>query len=249
MGEYIVNKFTLPEGRSVEIQYDTCAENPRTDWDGNITTIYAWHRGYNIQDYDCKLDVPYSKEELHVDICRAVLKALKPGMEKGILANHLDWFYAYTNDGEDAKAEKALSRALSYAESQAFIYPVYMFDHGSIALSLDAFGDPWDSGQVGFAVVTREGFKAAMGKVTRWTAKQVSRVRECVRGEVETFSDYLNGNVYGVVVLDANGETEDSVWGFYGNVEEYGIEDVCSKEEMEYLYSTGQLARPKKARK
>ena len=43
--------------------------------------------------------------------------------------------------------------------------------------------------------------------------------RRCAQGEINTYLSWANGDVYGYVVEDENGEHLDSCWGFYGEPE------------------------------
>jgi hypothetical protein len=70
------------------------------------------------------------------------------------------------------------------------------------------------------------------GKSKRITKAAREQAERCLRQEVETYDDYLTGQVYGYVVrepvLDENGDDdgtgeEESYWGFYG-------EEYCKEE-------------------
>lgn len=111
---------------------------------------------------------------------------------------------------------------------------VYAYEHGGIMLQCSAFSDPWDSGQVGFVFVSKE--KARQ----EWPAHKdesedewLKRIKGYIDGEIETFSDYLNGSVYGYEVFDNNGEpTDDSCWGYYGfQAIDDAVEEVRSYHE------------------
>lgn len=114
-----------------------------------------------------------------------------------------------------------------------FFLPVYMYDHSGVALQTSAFYDPSDSGQVGFIFVDKS-------KVRKeWNVKRISkRIRDIVfrnlESEVKVYSQYLNGEVYGYVISDENGETVDSCWGFIG----YDFVKQCAQESLEYLQSS-----------
>lgn len=103
---------------------------------------------------------------------------------------------------------------------QAIILPLFMYEHGGVSLSTGAFSCPWDSGQVGYIYATPESI-ALMGT-------SPDRVEEVLRGEVETYSQYLNGEVYGFTITDADGEEVAACWGFYGveEAENAAREDV-----------------------
>jgi hypothetical protein len=89
--------------------------------------------------------------------------------------------------------------------------PVYMIDHSGIALSTSSFGDPWDSGQIGYIAVTRE-------KANRDYGRRVNRrtIEKHLRSEIEVYSAYVQGEVYGYRVFSPEGEETDSCWGYIG---------------------------------
>ena len=67
------------------------------------------------------------------------------------------------------------------------------------------------------------------------------RFSDYLEGEVETYDDYLTGNVCGFVVEDDDGEHVDSCWGFYGTEgqkeamsEAKGIVDGLADERDQY---------------
>ena len=41
-------------------------------------------------------------------------------------------------------------------------------------------------------------------------------MEKMMQAEVEDYSNYINGSVYGYVLEDNDGEELDSCWGFYG---------------------------------
>lgn len=103
-------------------------------------------------------------------------------------------------------------------------YPVYAYIHSGIALSLGQFSDPWDSGLFGFYIVDKAKIREEWGK-KRITKDVRKRIDECVESEIQQLDDYYNGNVYGVCVLERDGDSwkyldDDEVcWGFFGEDE------------------------------
>lgn len=82
-------------------------------------------------------------------------------------------------------------------------------------MNTTGFSCPWDSGQVGAIVVSKEKVRKEYGwKVV--TKKRIEKIREYLINEVSTYDQYLRGDVYGYIVESANGENLDSCWGFYG---------------------------------
>lgn len=120
--------------------------------------------------------------------------------------------------------------------------PLYMFDHSGIALSVDPFYCPWDSGQVGWVFVAKERVRKEFG----WevlTAKRIQEVKGFLRAAVEELNTYINGEVFGFVVEKAVtcptcGHAEDEAWeltescsGFYGtDIEKNGMLDHIPKD-------------------
>ncbi len=93
--------------------------------------------------------------------------------------------------------------------------PLYLYDHSGQTISTTPFGCRWDSGKVGYIYLTKaKALKEYSGKIV--TAKLRERVEGHLKGEVETFDQYMRGDIYGFQVLDEDGNEEDSCYGFYG---------------------------------
>ena len=110
----------------------------------------------------------------------------------------------------------------------AVILPVFMIDHSGIALSTRDYGDPWDSGQVGYIYCT---------DLEGMTTEQVE---SNLRSLIETYSQYVSGQVYGFVLEEkqdcGHWEETDSCWGFYGNDwNQNGLADDLPDEIKEQL--------------
>lgn len=93
------------------------------------------------------------------------------------------------------------------------ILPLYLYDHSGITMSTRPFADKWDSGQVGYIYIPREKLKDYGW--TRVTRQRREQLEETLRGEVETYDQYLRGEVYGFQILDGSVEM-DSCYGFFG---------------------------------
>ena len=102
------------------------------------------------------------------------------------------------------------------------LLPLALLDHSGLSMWVGSEASPfdpggWDSGQVGWIYATKEMIVKEYGKNKRKLAEKV------LRGEVETYDQYLKGDVYGYIIKNPDGETVDSCWGFYGY--EYCIEE------------------------
>ena len=106
----------------------------------------------------------------------------------------------------------------------AAILPMYMYDHSGLRVRTTPFECRWDSGQIGYIYVT-EAKMLAEGLDT-------SKAEEYLTAEVETYDQYLSGEVYGYSIQTVQGEELDSCWGCYGmDGVESGIEDFFKGRE------------------
>jgi hypothetical protein len=102
------------------------------------------------------------------------------------------------------------------------LLPLYLYDHGGLTMRTSPFSCPWDSGQVGFIYTTRERVLKDYNK-KRLTKSLREKAEASLRTEVETYDQFLRGEVYGFVIEDEDGEHVDSCWGFFG-------EDYCREQ-------------------
>lgn len=109
------------------------------------------------------------------------------------------------------------------------ILPLYLMDHSGLTMRVDsstfrmADSHGWDWGQVGFIHITMEKIRAEYGW-KRLSKKRRERIATYLSQEVETYSQYLNGEVYGYVIEDEEGNDIDSCWGFFGY--DYAVEQA-----------------------
>jgi hypothetical protein len=93
--------------------------------------------------------------------------------------------------------------------------PIYLMDHSGLSISTGPFGDPWDSGHLGYIFVEysriREQF--LVSEVTPEIAVQATKNLE---SEVKVMDQYLRGEAYGYRLFSPEGKEVDSCWGFYG---------------------------------
>jgi len=119
--------------------------------------------------------------------------------------------------------------AVAKKEGSLVSLPIYMYDHSGQTINTTGFSCPWDSGRLGFIYVTKEKLRKQYGwKVI--TKKREEQALKYLLGEVETYDDYLTGNVYGYRVKDALGVEIHSCWGFYGDPDNSGIIDEAKGE-------------------
>jgi len=158
------------------------------------------HRGYTI--------------EIHRDACTP--ESPRDWCNLGTI---IAWHKNFQFSDEDAPDCASPQDFEEWAQEEEipFCFPLFMFEHGPIALSLANFDDPWDSGQVGYVYVTNqrisESYDEHLGIGGKPTEEQIYKI---MQAEVETLAAYANGEVYGYTVTDPEGLEIDSCWGFIG---------------------------------
>ena len=117
------------------------------------------------------------------------------------------------NHGIDPDQFKGWGKMREYIGQELNAYvilPIYMYDHSGITIRTTPFSCPWDSGQIGFIYVTCDKLKGE-GLMKRTQAE----IQKYLEGEVETYDQYLRGDVYGYQI---EGELcSHSCWGFFGS--------------------------------
>lgn len=101
------------------------------------------------------------------------------------------------------------------ALKEVIVLPLYLYDHSGITMNIDGFSCPRDSGQVGFIYVSKKRVREEYG-VKRISKELKERVIGILKAEVEVYSQYLEGDVWGYSIEDCEGNFIDSCYGFYG---------------------------------
>lgn len=181
------------KGYTINLHVDQDATDPR-DYD-NLGTMVLFHRRYILGDKD----------------------------------------HGYDHNEYHSWAE--LREAIQLREGKdALILTMTMMDHSGLYIRCGrGFGDVdpggWDSGQIGFIFVSRKRIREEMARpgklrpdginhelhpIKHVTKKDLARAEECLRGEVETYAQFVEGDVYGFVIEDFDENHIDSCWGYYG---------------------------------
>lgn len=113
--------------------------------------------------------------------------------------------------GDDRVSSDVIDDILK--REDVFALPVYAFIHGNVVLHVQAFEDRFDSGQSGVIYCERKDANAEYPELSGNDLQK--KVFERFKAEVEEFSHYLNGEVYGFEITEPHGITEHSCWGFY----------------------------------
>jgi hypothetical protein len=123
---------------------------------------------------------------------------------------------------DDYNSWEEMEKAIIKAEKPAIIKPLYMYDHSGITIKTSPFSCPWDSGQIGFVLITKEQAKKEFA-YKRITKKAIEQLDKNLEGEVKDYDAYVRGDIWGYII-EKDGEHVDSCWGFIGDA------DYCMKE-------------------
>lgn len=135
-------------------------------------------------------------------------------------------------DKDDFNRWEDVENYLIKNEGAAVVLPLYLYDHSGITMSTTPFSCRWDSGQIGFIYVSKAKIMSEWGgKNKNLTPKLKEQATKFLKCEVETYDQYLTGDIYGFVIneistCDKGCEHEehvDSCWGYYG-------QEDCMKE-------------------
>jgi hypothetical protein len=155
-------------------------------WD-NVGIIAYKHRQYNIGEEKIDIDP--------IDWLESILVEEQEGI--------------YTNERLAELEEKFFSTFIAL--------PVYMRDHSGISLSTTSFNDRWDSGKVGYIYTTLDKVKE-IGRGEEWLNGRTleEATKDVLEGEIKTFNQWLEGDVYGYIIESEEGDIEDACGGYYG---------------------------------
>ena len=91
--------------------------------------------------------------------------------------------------------------------------PVYMYEHSGIALRTTPFNCKWDSGQIGYIFISH-------ANIIKWFGKlDLEQAEKNLIAEIEEYSQYCNGEVYGYQIYKKGESCSDEVnacWGYIG---------------------------------
>ena len=228
MKHYAYNSpFKMKDNEGVNytltIEQDDIVDSPREC--DNLCTMICWHRHYSLGDkhnYD-------GIEDFFQTLCKEVLGKGYDETDK------LHWYNMHNMLKES---------------NLILIKGINLYDHGGITVSTSngyPYNDRWDACCVGFIYVTKQRMFDECGGVTEENWKD--QAEDFIEAEMETYDQYLKGEVYGYkltktvtekevcphcgeVIKEYEEEEEvDSCWGFYGDdIEQNGILDNLSRD-------------------
>lgn len=132
-----------------------------------------------------------------------------------------------------------LEQAIRKEYNVVILKKVYAYSHGGMTISTSPFSCPWDSGTLGFVIITKEDLKKEFGwkVITKKRLNEESnRLDKIIEGEVSVLDEYISGEVYQFSIENEEGDVEDSCSGFYGSdIKVNGILDYISDKDRELV--------------
>lgn len=111
--------------------------------------------------------------------------------------------------------------ALLKKNGSRVVLPVWHYTHSGTTIrtgEANPFHCRWDSGLLGLIYDTPEKLEQWCGKPTdSWHFEPTDEsIKACLEGEVATYDQYLQGDVYGYIIETADDDHAESCWGYYG---------------------------------
>lgn len=216
------------EGRrfALRVYNDPEPLNPR-DNEGNLCTLLCAHRKYTLGDYPTQeMSGRWLADVLQTDISfEALLATIKSDTLAAFPKDELTDPDCGGPIPDDALLDRLLDlvrngdirTGLLAAQAELVWLPLWLYDHSGIAMSCGErrypFNDRWDSGCVGFAVLTRKKLLNHLSDVEARVSKAADGWREkaleIIRSEVSRYNDYISGEVYCFDLLSEPDEPTD----------------------------------------
>jgi hypothetical protein len=221
----------MAENKRIRVWVEDTPLNPRHDWD-NLCTMVCEHKRYDLGD-----KVKFSPENA------------------SDWRDHMGEYFADKAGVEIdfGSYDESIDKVFEWIEENVIYLNLYLYDHSGITISGGPFSCRWDSGQVGFIYCTlgeaRNNWGLPEGCTFQSTIKDwygpnegqpislKDAVKRTLNGEVETYDQYLRGDIYGFTIeewcpeIGVGWEAIDSCGGFFGtDFMENGMADHIDKE-------------------
>lgn len=206
------------EGLRLKIEYD---ENGR-DFDEDFKHPEPFHtygkwNNYSLFEFEGYL----SDWEEHIlrEYHHEIIKTYKSLNYSDCLED-----YDYYNELGVPDIDKVKEIIKKWSDNNIISLPIYVYEHSGITMNTGGYSCRWDSGEAGVIYMSkREAMNNYESK--RWTKKLAEQVEDDMKRRIKYLAAIAEGNIYGFVVEDEEGEILDSCWGFVET--EWPIEKTC----------------------
>lgn len=141
------------------------------------------------------------------------------------------WFFhgrhSNLGDKKDVKAEdfdgwEEMAEHLRTEEGALHIAPVFMYEHSGRSLSLGAFGDRWDSGQLGLMWTTKEKLAETVGENA--TDEQIMKAYAT---ELEEYNRWIEGDCWWYRLVSPPPGFDPDAAGMSVDYDKWTEKDTC----------------------
>lgn len=131
-------------------------------------------------------------------------------------------------DNQDDHIKRIIKEAKKQGIKVLAVYPVYCYEHSSIVYRRGT-AEGWDYSNNGYYIITNETLKEHGAKKAEWL--------KTIDQELETYTQWANGEVYEFTLFDKDGNLEDSCSGFYSidDIKEHLPEEFKDEDLKDYL--------------
>jgi hypothetical protein len=132
--------------------------------------------------------------------------------DDGLLIVILHRHYADPSNGECGTTPDEVAEWRKANAREWYTVPLYLYEHGRCAYRVgqaNPFSCPWDSGQVGIIALRKSEWGRGRGE------RNAKRF-EYAQSVADEYTSWANGDCYGYIIEDADGEELDSCWGYVG---------------------------------
>jgi hypothetical protein len=233
-----VETIDLLRGHKLKIYYDQCAQNPR-EWSNAGRLIFLGKGCNHLGDkhYSTSVDSQTGKKKRHEsDLFSSQMEFLLSDDAKNAALIFVLDFRDFGSNGCRVDIGQEISGQVLAAHADARMTEAnYRNDDDYLAdetqYLADRFFSDWAEAD-GFLYITHTIVEGEWGtKPDKYGVTPLERARRYLLGEIETYQQWLDGDVYGFALETPEGEEVDSCWGFYGyDWEENGIYDHIPNE-------------------
>lgn len=202
------------KGHEIALYFDKDIDMSFFEGDENETggaAVYAF-----LHDYE--FGVPFKKHG-----CRTYAELVEK--LAGITVEDMQYRFGLTKGIPFDDAEISSRRIVEWmAKRKKWIFNLYAYIHGGIAVSMNQFSDPWDSGLAGCVVLNKADFP------------DKEKAIACAKSYVKSLDNHLTGQVFGYMIrqlgpgeegysqLIPETKLDSSLWGI--DSKEYAIQEA-----------------------
>jgi hypothetical protein len=245
--------------RTLIVERDEVPDNPLDTFD-MLGTMVCWHRYYQlgnkhsyatpddfyldiVEKYCTYEDIFKYIQDANLEYAKLETRVSNDGQKVLVLVDDMcgEEYTCPVNASEYQLNEFAKNSCLDVLDEPTLyklmmtipgfvILPLYLYDHSGISISTGSFGDPWDSGQVGYIYCTPETIKREYGEIN---PQNLTTAKGCLEAEVELYDQYLRGDVWFMQLYEEDNCIE-SCGEFYGDFDE-AVKEIAANFEIEDL--------------